>query len=125
MKKSMAGLVALCLLFSPLGCLSGADLVDGATAESDVSTDPLESASGLLGGILGDDSTGDISERDLLASLIELYAVGAAPSDSEELLLNVAASTVRDGRAGAKRAVAAYVVDQVTGSLLGAATAAP
>jgi hypothetical protein len=117
-KQKLIGIWLILSLISPLGCLSSGDVaevVQGESVEADASA-----AADLLTGVLGDGTNDELSKGDLLATLIELFAASSGASGSEELLWDVAASAARDGRAGVKRSVADFVINEATEAVVGA-----
>jgi hypothetical protein len=119
MKHRLFGFAVLLPLISPFGCLSGADLGNLADGASAANESTLGTASGidLVTGALGNNSSTDVSKGDLLATMIDFFAASSDPTDSEALMWEVAASAARDGRAGVKRAVADFVIGQMTKNL--------
>jgi hypothetical protein len=97
--------------------LSSADLTDVVSDTSGEAVSGVE----LLTDVLDGGSSEEISNRDLLATVIELFAVTSDATDSESLMLDLAAAAARDGREGVKRAVGEFVVGQIAQAVAGAA----
>ena len=123
MKQRLLGCVVILASLSPLGCLSDGELTDLVAGESaqQQSVNPAAAAN-LLTNILGDESTDEISERELLATLIEFFAASRSATGGDALMWDLAANAARDGRDGMRRAVAEFVLGQVAGSVTGMAT---